>query len=51
MWGSIGGVSARATRLSLEEHLGGLPPEGLEIRFTRFNAEWIGSTLVIEAAA
>lgn len=38
-------------RLSLEEHLGGLPPEGLEIRFTRFDAEWIGSTLVIEAAA
>ena len=38
-------------RLSLEGHLGGLPPEGLEIRFTRFNARWIGSALVIEAAA
>ncbi len=25
-------------RLSLEGHLGGLPPEGLEIRFTRFDA-------------
>lgn len=38
-------------RLSLEGHLGGLPPEGLEIRFTRFDAKWIGSTLIIEAAA
>jgi len=36
-------------RLPLGEHLGGLPGEGLEIVFTRFNARWVGSALLVEA--